>query len=107
LKYREVAEVLPYYNESLIHLEIMFETWIFEIKNSKIVLNWSEENYEKLKKNYINHYKRLIKFYLDKNDAWEFLYDYVTTDKNWNNISKNIHWRFISSFFSRFWFHFI
>ena len=88
LKYREVAEVLPYYNESLIHLEIMFETWIFEIKNSKIVLNWSEENYEKLKKNYINHYKKLIKIYLDKNDAWEFLFDYVITDKNWNNISK-------------------
>ena len=89
LKYREVKEVLPYYNESLIHLEIMFETWIFEIKNNKIILNFSEINYEILKQNYINHYDKLIKNYLEKKDAWEFLFDYVETDKNWNNLPKN------------------
>jgi len=102
LKYREVAEVLPYYNEALIHLEIMLESKIFKIeshpnhllkgegtKGFKIKLNWSIENYENLKKNYIKHYKKLIQIYLDKRDAWEFLFDYVITDKNGNNISKN------------------
>jgi hypothetical protein len=89
LKYREVAEVLPYYNESLIHLDIMFETGIFEIKNSKIILNFTEKNWEKLKTNYLKHYKRLINIYLEKLDAWEFLFKYVITDKSWNNISKN------------------
>jgi len=89
LKYREVAEVLPYYNESLIHLEIMFEVWIFEIKNNKIVLKFREDNFEKLSKNYIKHYIKLINIYLEKIDAWEFLFDYVVSDKLWNNIPKN------------------
>ncbi len=102
LKYREVDEILPYYNEALIHLDIMFDSWIFKIvshpsliikgegtKNFKIKLNWSLENYEKLKKNYIKHYKKLIQIYLEKKDAWEFLFDYVIINKSWNNISKN------------------
>jgi len=89
LKYREVDEVLPYYNEALIHLDIMFDSWIFKIENNKIVLKWSLKNYERLKKNYIEHYKKLIKIYLERIDAWEFLFDYVVQDKNWNNISKN------------------
>ncbi|MDQ7008682.1 MAG: invasion protein CiaB [Candidatus Gracilibacteria bacterium] len=89
LKYREVAEVLPYYNESLIHLEIMFEVGIFEIKNNKIMLKFSEENFEKLKHNYISHYKKLINIYLEKIDAGEFLFNYVVIDKSGNNVSKN------------------
>jgi len=89
LKYREVTEVLPYYNESLIHLDIMFESKVLKIENDKVILNWSLESYEKLKKNYIIHYKKLIQIYLDKLDAWEFLFDYVIQDKKGNNISKN------------------
>jgi hypothetical protein len=93
LKYREVVDVLPYYNEVLIHLDIMLEAWIFEIiKNNnkfKIKLNFSEKNYINLKLNYIKHYKKLINIYLKKIDAWEFLFNYVVTDEKWNNISKN------------------
>jgi hypothetical protein len=89
LKYRAIAEVLPYYNESLIHLDIMFKTWIFEIQNNKIILNFTQEKYNELKLNYISHYKNLIKVYLNKKDAGEFLFEYVITNKLWNNISKN------------------
>lgn len=89
LKYREVTDVLPYYNEVLIHLDIMFEAWIIFIKNNKIILNFSEENFNKLKQNYIFHYKKLISNYLDKNDAWDFLFDYVEVNSNWDNVSKN------------------
>jgi hypothetical protein len=93
LKYREIVDVLPYYNEALIHLEIMFESWIFEIifnKNKyKIKLNFSEKTFNNLKQNYIKHYKKLINIYLEKIDAGEFLFDYVIVDKKWNNISKN------------------
>jgi hypothetical protein len=89
LKYREVTEVLNYYNESLIHLDIMFETWIFEIKNNKIILNFTQETFLKLKQNYLKHYKKLINIYLEKKDAGEFLYDYVIINKNWNYISRN------------------
>ncbi len=89
LKYREITEVLPYYNESLIHLDIMFEAWIFKIKNNKIILNFSEKTWEKFIQNYKKHYLKLIQIYLDKIEAWEFLYDYIETDKKWNNFPKN------------------
>jgi len=93
LKYREVVDVLPYYNEVLIHLDIMLESWVFEIinKNNKFIikLNFDENNYKKLSQNYIKHYKKLINIYLEKIDAWEFLFDYVVTDEKGNNVSKN------------------
>ncbi len=93
LKYREVVDVLPYYNEVLIHLEILLESEIFIIKNNKIVLNFSEKNYNNLKQNYIKHYKKLINIYLEKIDAGDFLSDYVAIDEKWNNISKNLELR--------------
>ena len=89
LKYREVVEILSYYNESLIHLDIMFESNIFEIKNNKIILNFNEQNWENLKNNYIKHYEYLINIYLEKIDSGEFLYNYVIKDKKWNYVSKN------------------
>ena len=102
LKYREIVDVLPYYNEVLIHLDIMLETWIFEItphsvspkgkeveQQFKIKLNFTEKTYNLLKQNYIKHYKKLINIYLEKIDAGEFLFDYVVVDEKWNNISKN------------------
>lgn len=89
LKYRKVSEVLPYYNESLIHLDIMFESNVFKIINNKIILNFSEKNWENLKNNYLKHYKKLINIYLEKLDAWIFLYDYVVKDSNWDNVPQN------------------
>jgi len=35
----------------------------------QIKLNFSEENYKKLKEVYIKHYKKLINIYLEKIDA--------------------------------------
>lgn len=89
LKYRKVSEVLPYYNESLIHLDIMFESNVFKIINNKIILNFSEKNWKNLKNNYLKHYKKLINIYLEKLDAWIFLYDYVVKDSNWDNVPQN------------------
>jgi hypothetical protein len=47
----------------------MLESEIFIIKNNKIFLDFNPENYEKLKINYIKHYKKLINIYLEKIDA--------------------------------------
>ncbi len=107
LKYREVAEVLPYYNESLIHLDIMFDSWIFGIENFKIKLNWSLESYKKLKQNYIKNYKKLINIYLEKIDAKEFLDDYIEFLKDWNNVSKNkklqVFWNYYYDLYKKIW----
>lgn len=91
LKYREVNEIEPYYCESLIHLQILFESWILLLNNKnksiykeewvdeKYIINlcFNDETYKKLKEVYITHYKKLIKNYLNKIDAWEFLKDYT------------------------------
>ncbi len=89
LKYREVNEIEPYYCESLIHLDIMFESWIIKINgDKKVELNFDEEIYNNLKINYIKHYKKLINIYLNKIDAGEFLNDYTLKIK-WNYLPKN------------------
>jgi len=107
LKYREVVDVLPYYNEVLIHLDILLESKIIKIINNKIVLNFSEETYKSLKINYIKHYKKLINIYLEKNDAWDFLFDYVIVDEKWNNISKNLElkkfWEGYYNLYKKIW----
>lgn len=89
LKYRKVNEIEPYYCESLIHLDIMFESWILNINSeNKIELNFTDNTYIELKKSYITHYKKLINTYLNKLDALEFLINY-TIKKDWSYLPKN------------------
>lgn len=91
LKYRNVTEILPYYCEALIHLDILFESGIIKFQTYesplaneqdflwkyKIELNYNNETYEKLKNIYVSHYKKLINLYLNKLDAGVFLDDYT------------------------------
>lgn len=101
LKYREVNEIEPYYCESLIHLDILFEAWIIKINNDKkIELNFSEKIYKELKNVYILHYKKLINIYLNKIDAWKFLQDYAIK-KDLYYLPKNINIRnFVEYYYS-------
>lgn len=113
LKYREVNEIEPYYCEALIHLDILFESGIIkiltyesplvideELWKYKIELNYTDETYEKLKKVYIWHYKKLINIYLDKIDAWDFLNDY-TIKKHWYYLPLNPDLRdFVEHYYS-------
>ncbi len=103
LKYREVNEIEPYYCEALIHLDILFESEIIKKQphpnplligegtkgKYQIKLNFSEENYKKLKEVYIKHYKKLINIYLEKIDAWKFLSDYTVKNKEWYYLPKD------------------
>ncbi len=88
LKYREVVEVVPYYAESLIHLDILFESKIIYFEDDKVFLELTQENIEILKKKYLYHYKKLINIYLEKKDAGEFLFQYVVEEKG-NYLPKN------------------
>jgi len=99
LKYREVNEIEPYYCESLIHLDIMFSSWIIKVnKDRKIELNFDIEKYNFLKENYIKHYKKLINIYLEKKDAWDFLDDYTIKEKGYY-LPKNIEIRDFVEYF--------
>jgi len=89
LVYKDIVEILPYYNEALIHLDILYNSGILSIDNTKVKINFNEENYKKLVKLYTQAYEKLIKTYLDKKDAGEFLFDYVQTEKDGTNLPKN------------------
>ncbi len=99
LKYREVNEIEPYYCESLIHLDIMFSSWIIKVnKDKKIELDFDTVKYNFLKENYIKHYKKLINIYLEKKDAWNFLDDYTIKEKGYY-LPKNIEIREFVEYF--------
>jgi hypothetical protein len=78
---REITEVLPYYFEWLIHLDILSRSWIIvltkEWENYKVSTNINLDTYKKLIEIYKQEYNKLIKVYLNQKDAGEFLFDFV------------------------------
>ncbi|MBN2767708.1 MAG: invasion protein CiaB, partial [Campylobacterales bacterium] len=79
MAWREVGEVLPYYCEGLIHLDILFGSKVITYKDT-IVIDYSR--YEDMKKDYIECYKNLATHYVNKLDASEFLDQYAIKDKS-------------------------
>lgn len=77
MRYREVEDIIPYYCECLISLHIFYTSGIISIDDGKISLHMTGENYQKFQETYIGVYSHLIHTYLNKNDAGDFLYEYV------------------------------
>ena len=88
MKYRKVDDVVPYYAECLIHLDTLYNSGVITFDNSKLSINYSSSVYEKYKKLYITTYQKLIDWYLNKRDAWEFLWDYAIFEGKYYN-AKN------------------
>lgn len=79
---QEVEEALPYYCECMIHLKILFDTWVIYFdSDNKINIDFSDKVFNNFREKYISVYKELIYTYLNKIDAWEFLFKFVK--KNW------------------------
>lgn len=98
----QVGETRPYYCEGLIHLEGLFETKLIEFNGEKVIINYCEENYEKIKQWYLNTYTKLAKHYLEKKDASEFLFDYVEIVDN-KYLPKNLEIRkFVEYFYEQY-----
>lgn len=74
MAWREVGEVLPYYCEGLIHLDILFGSGIITY-NGQIKIDYSK--YNAMKGEYISAYKNLAENYLKKVDASEYLEQYT------------------------------
>ncbi len=75
IAWKEVEEVLPYYCEGLIHLDILYNSGIIDIDGIKVAIDYSK--YEDTKSLYQNRYKDLVECYIDKKDASEYLYRFV------------------------------
>ena len=78
MAWREVGEVLPYYCEGLIHLDILFGSGVI-MYDGQIKIDYSK--YDAMKEAYKEAYKKLAENYLAKVDANVYLSDYaVKTD---------------------------
>ncbi len=75
IAWKEVEEVLPYYCEGLIHLDILHESGIISINELNVKIDYS--CYEDMKSLYKQRYKELVECYIDKKDATEYLYRFV------------------------------
>lgn len=75
MAWREVGEVLPYYCEGLIHLDILFSSGVITY-DGQINIDYSK--YDVMKKTYQEAYKKLAENYLAKVDASEYLNAYAS-----------------------------
>ena len=78
MAWREVGEVLPYYCEGLIHLELLFESKLLKLNNNLVEIDYSK--YSNFKEIYPQACKELAKTYLDKIDANEYLKLFTTKE---------------------------
>jgi hypothetical protein len=77
MAWREVGEVLPYYCEGLIHLDLLFDAGIVRFDRT---LRIHHERYARMKQAYIDAYEALARHYLDKKDAAEYLARYAVKE---------------------------
>ncbi len=82
IAWKKENEVLPYYCEGLIHLDILFSSGVLEYSGDfdTVALSVNENCILKLIENYLKAYEKLIRVYLNKADALEFLSDYACRD---------------------------
>jgi hypothetical protein len=79
MAWREVGEVLPYYCEGLIHLDLLFSCGLISY-DKKIEIDYSK--YDDMKKAYKEAYQNLAKTYLAKEEASNYLNQYVIKKDN-------------------------
>lgn len=88
IAYMQEGEVLPYYCEGLIHLQVLFDCGILHYKGAfdttalEVTLN--DVALKNLEKKYLETYNALINVYLNKQDASLFLGKYVEKDSKGN-----------------------
>jgi hypothetical protein len=99
MAWREVGEVLPYYCEGLIHLDILFESGVVRYGRS-IVIN--HDRYDAMKHVYMEAYETLASYYLDTIDAEEYLSRYATKENGiYLPINPEVR-RFVEHYYARY-----
>ena len=99
MAWREVGEVLPYYCEGLIHLDILFNSGVITY-DGKIQIDYSQ--YDAMKERYQEAYKNLVENYLKKVDAQNYLSRYaVKNDGFYLPKNENIK-SFVEHYYARY-----
>ncbi|MDQ7085468.1 MAG: invasion protein CiaB [Sulfurovum sp.] len=99
MAWREVSEVLPYYCEGLIHLDILFASGIISY-DKQIIIDYSQ--YEAMKAGYQSAYQDLAENYLAKVDAQQYLGQYTQKEAG-VYLPKNTKIRaFVEHYYARY-----
>jgi len=99
MAWREVGEVLPYYCEGLIHLDILFTSGVIRYED-RIIIDY--ERYETMKEAYVSAYEALAQAYLDKTDASEYLKRYAQKEEGiYLPLKENIR-AFVEHYYARY-----
>ncbi len=99
MAWREVGEVLPYYCEGLIHLDILFGSGIITY-DGEIQIDYSR--YEAMKAAYIAAYKKLAEHYLQKIDAGAYLGQYAVKNEGvYLPKNETVH-TFVAHYYARY-----
>lgn len=99
MAWREVGEVLPYYCEGLIHLEILFKSGIISYSDT-VVIDYSR--YDAMKAHYQSAYRELASHYLRKEDASIYLYRYVVKEDAIHLPKDNLVREFVEQYYKRY-----
>ena len=75
MAWREVGEVLPYYCEGLIHLEILYRSRAIDFEGIRVRID--PKAYEAMKAGYTRAYRELAEHYVRQRDAAEYLEGYA------------------------------
>ncbi len=98
LKYKKEIWLVAYYCEALIHLDILLKSGIIYLKKDRLYMYFNDKNYNNLKDIYMEIYSKLMYIYLNKNDAWDFLFDFLANIK-WYYESKNEELAYFSKYY--------
>ncbi len=99
MAWREVGEVLPYYCEGIIHLDILFNSGVIRY-DKHIEIDYSK--YDAMKEAYISAYKNLAQTYLRKIDANIYLERYtIREDGVYLPRNENIR-EFVEYYYARY-----
>ncbi len=99
MAWREVGEVLPYYCEGLIHLDILFNSGIITY-DKKIKIDYSK--YDAMKARYQEAYQSLAQHYIDKKDAADYLEQYAQKSSGIYLPVDNDILTFVEFYYSRY-----
>jgi hypothetical protein len=100
MAWREVGEVLPYYCEGLIHLDILFRSGVIVHSKGSIKIDYS--SYNEMKKLYRDAYKSLAQSYIDKIDANFYLSKYTKKTKGKYLPKKAEVLEFVEKYYKRY-----
>ena len=99
MAWREVGEVLPYYCEGLIHLNILFNSGVITY-GDKIEIHY--EKYDDMKRAYQEAYKVLAQHYIDREDASLYLAQYAEKKEGIYLPKKNEILKFVEYFYAQY-----